>query len=166
MALAGPDDEKFAIPYLTAPLLKNSRVYSCILIRTNVLPAGQRWRGVYNEDTDLFLRLAKQGHGTLLFKSLLMKKHKTQHIAGGNTDTVYGSDQDRLKFAESLRVQHPDEVCVARRYGRYHHDILTTSDAYKKWKNTDLKPLEDVWKKLPLSDDYNMVLQEFEKRGA
>ena len=92
VALAGPDDEKFAIPYLSVPLLKNSRVYSCILIKTDVLPPSRRWRGVYNEDTDLFLRLVRAGHGTLLFKSMLMKKHGTQQIAGGNTDTVYGNE--------------------------------------------------------------------------
>jgi hypothetical protein len=144
--------------------LKNSRVYSCILIKTDVLPAKQRWRGVYNEDTDLFLRLVKKGHGTLLCKSLLMKKHGTQQIAGGNTDTVYGSDQDRRKFAESLCAQHPEDVRVVKRYGRYHHEIITGSSV--AWKKNDLKPLENVWTKLPLSNDYNIVLQELEKRGA
>ena len=92
------------------------------------------------------------------------KKHGTQQIAGGNTDTVYGSDQDRRQFAESLRAQHPEDVRVVERYGRYHHDIITGSSV--AWRQNDLEPLEDAWKKLPLSDDYNMVLQELEKRGA
>src|SRR5690349_15643661 len=40
------------------PILLNSRVYSCILIK-NDLP--YRWRGRYNEDTDLSLRVLKDG---------------------------------------------------------------------------------------------------------
>jgi len=36
------------------PILLNTRVYSCILIQNNI---PYRWRGRYNEDTDLSLRV-------------------------------------------------------------------------------------------------------------
>lgn len=46
------------------PFILNTRIYSCILIK-NDLP--YRWRGRYNEDTDLSLRVLKDGWCTFLF---------------------------------------------------------------------------------------------------
>ena len=82
-----------------------------------------------NEDTDLSLRVLKDGDCTLLFRALQMDKHETTHAAsakpmkGGNTDNVYGSDDHRRAFAESLRDQHPDCVSVVWKFNRWHHQV-------------------------------------------
>jgi hypothetical protein len=128
VVMAGPHHEGF-VPDReanTKPFLFNSRIYSCILLDTN-LP--DRWRGRYNEDTDLSLRLLKQGYCTLLFRALLMSKGTTSGakgggaMKGGNTDTVYATSDHRLAFAESLKEQHPDVVEVVWKFNRWHHEV-------------------------------------------
>jgi hypothetical protein len=49
----------------------NTRIYSCILIQ-NDIPF--RWRGRYNEDTDLSLRALKAGWCTVLFNAFSCEK--------------------------------------------------------------------------------------------
>ena len=128
VAMAGPHDQGFVKdrePSSGVPVLYNSRVYSCILLDTT-LP--HRWRGRYNEDTDLSLRLLKDGYCTLLFRALLINKPTTvgasgQAMKGGNTDNVYNTGDHRRAFAESLRDQHPDVVRVVWKFGRWHHQV-------------------------------------------
>lgn len=134
IAMAGPHHLGF-VPDRNdsvGPYLLNSRVYSCILLDTN-LP--HRWRGRYNEDTDLSLRILKDGYVTLLFRALLMSKAGTSRgnqskdgtsgkaMKGGNTDHVYNSGDHRRAFAESLKEQHPDCVEVVWKFGRWHHQV-------------------------------------------
>lgn len=128
IALAGPHADKFVPdrnPKLT-PILFNSRVYSCILVDTSLKV---RWRGRYNEDTDLSLRTLKAGYCTVLFRALCMKKEDTvgakdaKPMKGGNTDNVYVNGDHRLKFAESLAKQHPDCVKVVWKFNRWHHQV-------------------------------------------
>lgn len=128
IAQAGPHDIAFVgdrDPSLS-PFLLNSRVYSCILI-DSLLP--HRWRGRFNEDTDLSLRMLKDGLCTLLFRALLMDKLGTAGsrnatpLPGGNTDNVYNTDDNRRAFAESLREQHPDVVEVVWKFNRWHHQV-------------------------------------------
>jgi len=102
------------------PITWNTRVYSTTLIDTT-LP--YRWRGRYNEDTDLCLRALKDGYVTALFNAFLQNKMSTQKMAGGNTDHVYNTGDHRREFAESLRDQHPDVVRVVWRYDRWHHHV-------------------------------------------
>lgn len=128
VAMAGPHHDGFVPDRSpnTAPFLFNSRVYSCILL-DSTLP--YRWRGKYNEDTDLSLRLLKDGHCTLLFRSLCMHKDTTvgakdaKPLKGGNTDNVYNTDDHRLAFAKSLQEQHPDVVKVVWKFNRWHHQV-------------------------------------------
>lgn len=128
IAMAGPHHKGFVRDRHQglSPYLLNSRVYSCILLDTS-LP--HRWRGRYNEDTDLSLRLLKDGYCTLLFRSLLMDKATTvgvrnaKPLPGGNTDNVYNIGDYRLAFAESLRDQHPDVVKVVWKFNRWHHEV-------------------------------------------
>jgi DNA polymerase I-like protein with 3'-5' exonuclease and polymerase domains len=68
------------------PITLNTRVYSGILL-SNKVP--HRWRGRYNEDTDLSLRLLKDGYCTALFNAFLMYKTPTLMMKGGNTDELY-----------------------------------------------------------------------------
>jgi hypothetical protein len=138
IAMAGPHHQGFIMdrrPCYT-PVLFNSRIYSCILLDTT-LP--HRWRGRYNEDTDLSLRLLKDGFPTALFRSLCMAKAATfggnaNPLPGGNTDNVYNTGDHRRAFAESLKEQHPDCVEVVWRYSRWHHQV-----DYSAFKNN--KPI-------------------------
>jgi len=157
--MAGPHHKGFVMdrdPRLT-PFLLNSRVYSCILLDTS-LP--HRWRGRYNEDTDLSLRLLKDGYCTMLFRSLLMDKGTTvgvrnaKPLPGGNTDNVYNSGDHRRAFAESLRDQHPDCVEVVWKFNRWHHSV-----DYAPFKKNRLIQKEGV---VPTEaiDDYGMEIIE------
>jgi hypothetical protein len=108
-----------------SPIVMNTRIYSVTLINTN---APYRWRGLYNEDTDLCIRALKDGWSTALFKSMLMKKAHTaggNHagLKGGNTDNVYNTGDHRRAFAESLKEQHPDCVEVVWKFNRWHHQV-------------------------------------------
>jgi hypothetical protein len=102
-----------------APFYLNTRIYSCILV-DNSLPF--RWRGKYNEDTDISLRALKAGHCTVLFNAFLAGKVCTMRMKGGNTDELYKED-GRRKMAESLVEQHPDIVRLTWKFGRWHHQV-------------------------------------------
>ena len=132
IAMAGPHHAGFVKVGWTAhaPFILNTRVYSCILLDTS-LP--HRWRGRYNEDTDLSLRLLKDGYCTAVFCALTMQKGTTsgskgkKPMKGGNTDNVYNTGDNRWSFADSLRQQHPDVVDVIWKFGRWHHQVDYTS---------------------------------------
>lgn len=101
------------------PFTLNSRVYSMILIK-NSIP--YRWRGRYNEDTDLSLRALKDGWVTVLFLAFLGFKATTMSMKGGNTEALY-ADDGRKKMAESLVEQHPDVASVTWKWGRWQHQV-------------------------------------------
>jgi hypothetical protein len=120
IAKAGLNYDFFAPSKEKAPPFRlNTRVYSCILLQNDI---PYRWRGRYNEDTDLSLRILKDGWCTVLFNTVLAKKVTTMTMTGGNTDELY-KDDGRLKMAESLRDQHPDIVKIAWKWGRWQHSI-------------------------------------------
>jgi len=101
------------------PYYLNTRIYSCILIE-NDLP--YRWRGRYNEDTDLSLRVLKGGWCTLLFNAFLAGKVTTMRMKGGNTAELY-KDDGRKKMAEALRDLHPDVTKVVWKFNRWQHSV-------------------------------------------
>lgn len=101
------------------PMILNTRIYSCILIN-HLAPF--RWRGRYNEDTDLSLRVLKAGWCTVLFNAFLAKKATTLTMKGGNTDSLYQGD-GRLRMAQSLQQQHPDVTTIKWRWGRWQHVV-------------------------------------------
>jgi len=125
IALAGLQ-YRFFIPYNRPPFLRNTRIYSCILIN-NKIP--YRWRGKYNEDTDLSLRALKDDWCTVLFNWCYCDKQATMTMKGGNTDELYKKD-GRLIMAQSLQKQHPDVVRVTKKWGRYQHHVN-----YSRFKN-------------------------------
>ena len=105
------------------PFKLNTRVYSCLLIDN---ACEHRWRGRYNEDTDLSLRVLKSGDCTVLFYAFLAKKVTTMTMKGGNTDELYKQTPDfdgRLEMARSLQRQHPDVVKITRKWGRWQHQV-------------------------------------------
>jgi len=102
------------------PFYLNTRIYSCILIK-NDIPF--KWRGRYNEDTDLSIRVLKGRWCTILFNTFLAGKSQTMTMKGGNTEELYEIEDGRLKMAQSLVDQHPDIVKVSWKWGRYQHHV-------------------------------------------
>jgi len=136
------------------PFYLNTRVYSCILLQ-NDIPF--RWRGRYNEDTDLSLRILKTGYCTVLFNAFLAKKCATMSLPGGNTDELYKGD-GRLKMALALTKQHPDVVRIYKRWGRWQHLV-----DYRPFRKNKLIPRKDV--KIPKTvDEYGMVFQVYDEK--
>jgi hypothetical protein len=130
------------------PFYLNTRVYSCILIRNDI---PYRWRGRYNEDTDLSLRVLKDGWCTILFNAFLAGKVTTMRQRGGNTDDLYAGD-GRLLMAQSLVEQHPDVARVSWKFGRWQHHV-----DYRQFKRNRLIRRADA----PIqkgTDEYGMVL--------
>ena len=112
------------------PFLANRRVYSNMLIRTDFLDAtGKPYRNecFYNDDTDLCLRVLKDGFCTLLFNTFLIEKTTTMKIKGGMTPHYQGDG--RWKMAEELRKKHPDVTRITWRWGRYQHYVDYSSFA-------------------------------------
>lgn len=135
------------------PFTLNTRIYSCMLI-LNGLP--HRWRGQYNEDTDLSLRVLKDGWCTVLFSAFpCFKVSTTVQMKGGNTDKLYKGD-GRLKMAQSLQRQHPDVVRVARRFGRWQHVV-----DYRPFKKNKLMRDPKV-KVAEGADEYGMIMRKRE----
>ncbi len=112
------------------PIKFNTRIYSCILIRNDM---NHRWRGRYNEDTDLSLRFLKDGFCTVLFNAFLIGKRATLTQAGGN-ESIYDDTNNRMEFAQSLVDQHPDVARVTWKFNRWHHHV-----DYRRFKNNILK---------------------------
>ena len=130
IALAGPQyfmftprKDKFG------PLSFNTRVYSCILIKNDL---SYRWRGRYNEDTDLSLRVLKDGWCTVLFRAFPAHKEVTMKMTGGNTDELYQKD-GRYQMALSLQRQHPDVTKIVWKWGRWQHSV-----DYRRFRNNQL----------------------------
>jgi hypothetical protein len=132
------------------PFIINTRIYSCILIK-NDLP--YRWRGRYNEDTDLSIRALKDGWCTVLFQAFLADKITTMSMKGGNTDELYQGN-GRLLMAQSLQQQHPDVVKITRKWGRWQHQV-----DYRPFKKNRLIKREDVV--IPQGvNNYGLVLKQ------
>jgi hypothetical protein len=106
--------------YKQPPFTQNTRIYSCILIKNDI---PYRWRGRYNEDTDLSLRALKDGWCTILFNAFLAEKSVTMTMKGGNTEDLYLIEDGRLKMAQSLQKQHPDVTQIKKRWGRWQHVV-------------------------------------------
>jgi len=117
------------------PFVLNTRIYSCLLI-DNSLP--MRWRGRYNEDTDLSLRVLKAGMCTVQFNAFLQEKSTTQMMKGGNTDEFYAKE-GTLPKSEMLAMLHPDVAKVVWRFNRWHHHV-----DYKPFKKNKLIKSEDL----------------------
>ncbi len=120
------------------PFYLNTRVYSCSLIN-NSIP--HIWRDIYNDDTDICLRVLKDGWCTVLFNAFLCEKAQTMTIKGGNTN-IYQKDtviDGRLLMAESLVRQHPDVVRVSWKWGRYQHHV-----DYSRFKRNKLIQKEGI----------------------
>lgn len=116
--LAGPHYRFFAVPQERfPPFVPNCRIYSCLLIENDI---PYRWRGRYNEDTDLSLRILKDGYKTIQFNAFLTGKLVTQALKGGNTEEFYGKE-GTLPKSRMIEDMHPDLCRVQWMNGRWHH---------------------------------------------
>ena len=123
IAMAGMNYTFFVVDKNKKPVTFNTRIYSCILL-DNSIP--YRWRGRYNEDTDLSLRILKDGWCTALFSAFMCDKSATMTMKGGNTDKLYEQNREfdgRLEMAKSLQKQHPDVTNVVWKWGRWQHSV-------------------------------------------
>ena len=113
------------------PYLFNTRSYSTLLIDNKTK---HRWRGRYNEDTDLSLRVLKDGDCTLQFNAFLQEKATTQRLRGGNSKEFY-DEEGTLNKSKMLQEMHPDLARVVWRFNRWHHFV-----DYKPFKRN--KPIK------------------------
>lgn len=118
------------------PYYLNTRIYSNMLIETNAKnPSGKPYRneGFYNDDTDLCLRVLKDGFCTILFNAFLIYKRTTMSVSGGMTP--HYQDDGRLKMAKELQEKHPDVTTITRKWGRWQHQV-----DYSGFRQNKLKP--------------------------
>lgn len=139
-----------------APFVLNTRVYSMILLDNSL---EHRWRGRYNEDTDLSIRILKDGFCSVLFNAFVGDKTATMTMKGGNTDTLYRQDEEmdgRLLMAQSLQEQHPDIVKVTWKWDRWQHHV-----DYSPFKRNKLIKKEGIV--IPQGvNNFGMVLKTIE----
>ncbi len=153
IAMAGPNYRFFASQNTKLPPYSmNTRIYSCNLIRNNM---PYRWRGRYNEDTDLSLRMLKDNWCTVQFYAFLQNKVGTQQIKGGNTEQFYSKEGTYLK-SKMLLDMHPDVTKLVYKFGRPHHHV--NYNGYRQ----KLKLKDNIIIERGIND-YNMKLVTIEK---
>jgi hypothetical protein len=134
--IAGPNYYSFCkVTDAVPPFVLNTRIYSCLLIKNDI---PYRWRGRYNEDTDLSLRVLKDGFCTVQFNAFLAGKVTTQRMAGGNTEVFYSQEgtYNKSKMLENL---HPDVAKVVWKFNRWHHTV-----DYRPFKKNKLVRKKDT----------------------
>jgi hypothetical protein len=136
IALAGPNYQFFAkAKQKIVPVVFNTRVFSCILIR----------------NVDLSLRALKAGWCTAQFNAFLQGKTPTQQMKGGNTDAFYAAEGTLPKSKMIVRL-HPDVARLAFKFGRWHHHV-----DYRPFQRNRLVRRKDV--EIPEGvNDYGMRL--------
>lgn len=126
----------------------NTRIYSVLLIDNT---CEFRWRGRYNEDTDICLRVLKAGQCTIQFNSFLQGKAATQTLGGGNTAEFYAAEGTDPK-SHMLYQMHPDVTTKVIRFGREHHYV-----DYNQFKKNKLIMKPDI--SIPVGiNNYGMEL--------
>lgn len=127
------------------PIILNTRIYSCLLIENS---CKYRWRGRYNEDTDLSLRVLKDGDCTVQFNAFLQDKVHTQAMKGGNTEEFYHKEivADKKEWvnyinplgtinkSQMLVDMHPDVAKMVWKFNRWHHHV-----DYSPFRNNKLR---------------------------
>lgn len=115
---------------LYPPFYFNARVYSNMLLWTDYPdPRGFAYRNEmkrYNDDTDLNLRVLKDGNCTVLFNAFLVDKLATMIVKGGMGYTRDEDDREkdsRYQATLELKEKHPDVTTITRKWGRWHHHV-------------------------------------------
>ena len=137
------------------PFVRNTRVYSNMLIKTDI---PYRNEGFYNDDTDLCLRVLKDGWCTVLFNAFLVCKATTMTVGGGMTPHYEGDG--RYRMAEELAKKHPDVAKISWKFGRWQHNVDYSSFARNELR---LKAQVSVGVNnygMELVDDYHLTSSE------
>jgi len=149
VGMVGPNYHYFAKrKQKLPPFITNTRIYSCNLIRNDV---PYRWRGRYNEDTDLSLRMLKDRWCTIQFNAFLQGKAATQTVKGGNTAEFYEKEGTLPKSEMQVNL-HPDVSRLTWKFGRWHHQV-----DYRRF-TTPLRRKPDVEISQEI-DEHGMVYQ-------
>jgi hypothetical protein len=150
IAMAGPQYWMFAPSRSKLPpFVVGTRIYSCNLIRNDV---PFRWRGRYNEDTDLSLVMLKAGWQTVQFNAFLQYKLTTQTLGGGNTEAFYAGE-GTLPKSQMLVDMHPDVARLVWKFGRWHHHVN-----YNPYKDIPLIKKKDFVE--PVENPYKFKLTD------
>lgn len=120
--------------YPDSPIRFNTRVYSNMLIETNI---PYRNRGFYNDDTDLYLQVLSDGYCTALFNAFLIEKRITMSQGGGMTPHYVGDG--RYKMALELQQRWPSITKIVKKWGRFQHHV-----DYRPFKKNKLIRKPDV----------------------
>ena len=148
--ISGPNYRFLAVPRVSrTPFVLNTRIYSCLLIKNS---APYRWRGRYNEDTDLSLRVLKDGYCTIQYNAFTTGKVVTQAMAGGNTEAFYAKE-GTLPKSQMLVDLHPDVASLKWMNNRWHHYV-----DYRPFRSNSLKYKKDVY--FNPDSEYNMQLKD------
>ena len=156
IAISGLNYEMFQIPPANPkndlpPFRKNVHVYSCMLM-LNTIP--HRWRGFYNEDTDLCLQVLADGWCTIQLNCFAIDKQQTMNMKGGNTPN-YRQD-GRLEMSRSLERKWPGVVKTSRRFGRPQHAV---NSGWQKFDTPLIRRTDIDWENLKV-DEYGMTLSQ------
>lgn len=115
----------------------NTRIYSNMLLTTKArFSSGEKIRNklFYNDDTDLCLRILKDGLPTIQINAFLIDKGTTMQLKGGMTEYYLSPEcEGRKKFVEELQNAHPDVVNLTWKFNRWHHHVN-----YKPFKRNKL----------------------------
>lgn len=132
------------------PYILNTRVYSCLLMDNTF---DYRWRGRYNEDTDICLRVLKDGLCTIQVNAFLAGKVTTQRMRGGNSEEFYDKEGTMPK-SKMLEDLHPDVAKVVWKFNRWHHSV-----DYKPFKKNKLL-LKDGVTIQTTPNNYGLIKEE------
>ena len=163
LGLVGCQYQSFLPHILTKspPIIINTRIYSTILINTELLDKRleQRWRGRYNDDTDLTLRVLATGDlCTANFQSLASGKITSGRSKGGMRE-IYDNHQHsgyQKKFDALREIWGKIVTLTYKKHadGRPHHCI-----EYTKLFKHKLK-LKDGVSREPKINNYNMIFTD------
>jgi hypothetical protein len=150
IAMAGPQYYMFIVTKgQYPPFVHNTRIYSCNLIRNDV---PFRWRGRYNEDTDLSIRMMQAKWCTVQFNAFIQDKMTTQTIKGGNSKEFY-DHEGTLNKSLMLKEMHPNITRVVKKYNRWHHSVYYNH--FKKIRPIKKEKYKNIKEAI---DNYGMAL--------
>jgi len=144
IGISGLNYQMFVPRDTSVPFYLNVHVYSCTLVN-NAIP--HRWRGRYNEDTDLCLQVLADGWCTVALNVFMANKSPTMRMKGGNTDELYASD-GRLAMARALERLWAGTVTTDRRWQRPQHVITDSWRKFVASKEPDQISLTDLYEAL------------------
>jgi len=153
IGISGMNYSMFAVPKKQPPFYLNNHVYSCLCIDNSL---DLRWRGRYNEDTDLCLQVLASGLCTVLFNAFLINKMRTMTMKGGNSSQLYQGD-GRLTMARSLERMWPGVVTTDRRYGRPQHVV---KDSWRKFDTQLIRRSDINFEELSGNNEFGMSLNQ------